>query len=109
MKRVVKKLAPSAEQTVIDPYLPKSGNIGYRVSHYELALEYKVAIDRLSGSVTITAATLVELEEFTLDLSDTMTVTKVSVNGKRAAHFACRDGNCVLGCPRNCPPKRRCR
>ena len=90
MKRVVKKLAPGAEQTVIDPYLPKSGNVGYRVSHYELALEYKVSINRLSGSVTITAAALAELEEFTLDLSDAMTVTKVVVNGKRAAHFSCR-------------------
>ena len=56
MKRVVKKLAPSAEQTVIDPYLPKSGNLGYRVSRYELALEYKVAINRLSGSATIAFA-----------------------------------------------------
>ena len=53
VKRVAKKLAPSAEQTVIDPYLPKSGNLGYRVSRYELALEYKVAINRLSGSATI--------------------------------------------------------
>ena len=57
MKRVAKKLAPSAEQTVIDPYLPKSGNLGYRVSRYELALEYKVAINRLSGSATIALAT----------------------------------------------------
>ena len=61
VKRVVKKLAPNAEQTVIDPYLPKSGNLGYRVSRYELALEYKVAINRLSGSATIAAVTLTEL------------------------------------------------
>ncbi|HEY1840128.1 MAG TPA: M1 family metallopeptidase [Mycobacterium sp.] len=90
MKRVAKKLAGSAEQTVIDAYLPTNGNLGYRVSRYELALEYKVAINRLSGSVTITAATLTELAEFTLDLSDALTVTKVSVNGSRPAHFACR-------------------
>ena len=44
-----------AEQPVIDPYLPKNGNFGYRVSRYELDLEYKVAINRLSGSATITA------------------------------------------------------
>ena len=90
VKRVVKKLAPNAEQTVIDPYLPKSGNLGYRVSRYELDLEYKVAINRLSGSATITAVTLTGLEEFTLDLSDAMTVAKVLVNGRRVAHFACR-------------------
>src|SRR6202453_433634 len=91
VKRVVKKLAPSAEQTVIDPYLPKSGNLGYRVSRYELALEYKVAINRLSGSATIAAVTLTELEKFTLDLSDAMTVSKVLVNGRPVAHFACRE------------------
>jgi aminopeptidase N len=95
VKPTAKKPAPenasnSAEHTVIDPYLPTNGNLGYRVSRYELDLEYKVAINRLSGSVTITAATLTELEEFTLDLSEAMTVSKVSVNGKRAAHFACR-------------------
>ena len=92
MKRAAKNPAPRQPSTVIDPYLPKSGNLGYRVSRYELALEYKVSINRLSGSATITAATLAELEEFTLDLSDALTVSKVLVNGKRAAHFACRMG-----------------
>jgi aminopeptidase N len=90
VKRAAKKSAPSQASTVIDPYLPKTGNLGYRVSRYELALEYKVSINRLSGSATITAAALAELEEFTLDLSDALTVSKVLVNGKRAAHFACR-------------------
>jgi aminopeptidase N len=86
-----KKAARRAEPPVIDPYLPKNGNSGYRVSRYELDLEYKVAINRLSGSATITAVTLTELQELTLDLSDALTVSKVSVNGKRPAHFACRD------------------
>ena len=96
MKPAAKNAAPKrasdrAEPTVIDPYLPKNGNAGYRVSRYELDLEYKVAINRLSGSATITAVTLIELQELTLDLSDALTVSKVSVNGKRAAHFACHD------------------
>jgi aminopeptidase N len=72
---------------VIDPYLPHNGNFGYRVSRYELDLEYKVAINRLAGSVTITAATLAELRTFTLDLSDALTVSKVSVNGRRPAAY----------------------
>jgi aminopeptidase N len=92
VKRAAKNPAPGQASTVIDPYLPKSGNLGYRVSRYELALEYKVSINRLSGSATITAATLADLEEFTLDLADALTVSKVTVNGKRAAHFACRMG-----------------
>jgi aminopeptidase N len=90
-KAAPKKASDGAEPTVIDPYLPKNGNFGYRVSRYELDLEYKVAINRLSGSATITAVTLTELQELTLDLSEALTVSKVSVNGKRAAHFACHD------------------
>ena len=78
-KRVAKKSGPP----VIDPYLPATGNFGYRVSRYELDLEYKVAINRLAGSATITAATLAELKSFTLDLSAALTVSKVTVNGKR--------------------------
>ena len=78
-RRVAKKGAPP----VIDPYLPSTGNFGYRLSRYELELEYKVAINRLSGSATITAMTLAELKTFTLDLSDALAVSKVTVNGRR--------------------------
>ena len=85
-----KKSPPNA--TTIDEYLPKNGDPGYQVSRYELDLEYKAAINRLSGSATITAMTLTELEQLTLDLSNALTVSKVSVNGKRAAHFSCRGG-----------------
>lgn len=82
-----KKAAKKATAPVIDPYLPANGNFGYRVSRYELDLEYKVAINRLSGSATITAVTLAGLRTFTLDLSDALSVTKVAVNGKRPAQF----------------------
>ncbi|WP_204079099.1 M1 family metallopeptidase [Mycobacterium riyadhense] len=86
------KTSPKTVTQVIDPYLPKNGNFGYRVSRYELDLEYKVASNRLSGSATITAVTLTELQQFTLDLSTALTVSKVSVNGKRAAQFSSRGG-----------------
>lgn len=92
MRFPVTKNSKSDSAAVIDPYLPNNGNFGYRVSRYELELEYKVAINRLSGSATITAVTVSDLAEFTLDLSDAMAVRKVSVNGKRAAHFACHGG-----------------
>ena len=92
MKRPVKKAAKkSGSAPVIDPYLPDNGNFGYRVSRYELDLEYKVAINRLSGTATITAATLASLKTFTLDLADALSVSKVTVNGRRPAHF--RTGN----------------
>ncbi len=72
---------------VIDPYLPTNGNFGYRVSRYDLELEYKVAINRLAGSATITAVTLANLKTFTLDLSAALSVSKVTVNGRRPAAF----------------------
>jgi aminopeptidase N len=72
---------------VIDPYLPSNGNFGYRVSRYDLDLEYKVAINRLSGSATITAVTLAALRTFTLDLSNALAVSKVTVNGRRPTAF----------------------
>lgn len=80
------------KDAVIDEYLPKNGNPGYQVSRYELDLDYRVSINRLSGAATITAVTLSELQQFTLDLSPALTVSKVSVNGKRAAQFSCRGG-----------------
>jgi aminopeptidase N len=87
-KKATKRAAPP----VIDPYLPENGNFGYRVSRYELDLEYKVAINRLSGTATITAVTLASLRTFTLDLSDALSVTKVSVNGRRPAQFRSSNG-----------------
>ena len=93
---------------MIDEYLPKNGNSGYRVSRYELDLEYKVAINRLSGSATITAVTLTELQQLTLDLSDALTVSKVSVNGKRADPILLlAAANCASGWHRSCRPGRR--
>ena len=86
LKKAAKKVP------VIDPYLPDNGNFGYRVSRYELDLEYKVAINRLAGSATITAVTHAELQTFTLDLSNALTVTKVAVNGRRPAAFSCSSG-----------------
>ena len=77
---------------VIDPYLPDSGNFGYRVSRYELDLEYKVASNRLCGSATITAVTLASLQTFTLDLADALAVSKVTVNGRRPGHFSTSAG-----------------
>ncbi len=87
-----KRVAKQSGQPVIDPYLPTTGNFGYRVSRYELELEYKVAINRLAGSATITAITLAELKTFTLDLSGALAVSKVTVNGKRPAQFRTATG-----------------
>lgn len=87
-----RRTAKKGTAPVIDPYLPGVGNFGYRVSRYELDLDYKVASNRLAGCATVTAVTLAELKAFTLDLSGALTVSKVTVNGGRPAHFRTADG-----------------
>lgn len=99
MTRSKKKSTP-----VIDPYLPSSGNFGYRVSRYELDVEYKVAINRLTGTATITAVTLAALRTFTLDLADTLSVTKVSVNGARPQQFRTSGGKLHIALRDALPP-----
>ena len=85
MKKTDRK---AGQPPVIDPYIPGSGNFGYRVSRYELDIDYKVASNRLSGTAAITAVTLASLRTFTLDISDALSVSKVTVNGRRPANFA---------------------
>jgi aminopeptidase N len=89
---------------VIDPYLPANGNFGYRTSRYDLDLQYKVAINRLGGSATITAVTLAALRGFTLDLSDALSVSKVMVNGHRPASFRTSRGKLHVTLGATLPP-----
>lgn len=94
MTRSNKKVRKGASTShpVIDPYLPSNGNFGYRVSRYELALEYKVESNRLTGIAAVTAVTLAQLKTFSLDLADTLSVSKVEVNGQRPAKYRYAQG-----------------
>ena len=92
MKRTKSAIRKSAGPPVIDPYLPHNGNFGYRVSRYELDLEYKVASNRLAGTATITAVTLASLKTFGLDFADNLTVSKVADNGHRPTRYAAAGG-----------------
>ena len=87
----------------LDPYLPGSGNPGYRVSRYELDIEYKVNSNRLSGTATITAVTLTALRGFTLDLADALSVAKVWVNGRPAARFTTSSAKLRITLPAELP------
>ncbi|GED96597.1 putative peptidase M1, membrane alanine aminopeptidase [Gordonia crocea] len=71
---------------IIDDYLPENGNTGYRVSRYDLDLQYKVTTNRLAGTAIITATAKAHLARLQLDLAPTMSVTQVLVNGARARH-----------------------
>ncbi|MGA9869964.1 MAG: M1 family metallopeptidase [Rhodococcus sp. (in: high G+C Gram-positive bacteria)] len=77
-----------AGDSPIDEYLPENGNRGYRVSRYELDLEYKVDSNRLAGKAHITAVTTATIAKFSLDLGPALRVSKVSVNGSRSVKFS---------------------
>ena len=73
-----------------DSYLPQHGNGGYRVTHYDLALDYKVGPNRLTGRAVLTAVADASLPRFALDLG-TFKVARVLVDG-RSATFTHRGG-----------------
>ncbi len=91
----------------IDPYLPTNGNLGYRVSRYDLDLEYKVASNRLSGTATLTATAVAHVGRFTVDLAHHLSVAKVSVNGHRPTRFSHRSGSCRSRRRTRCRPVPR--
>jgi aminopeptidase N len=66
-----------------DPYLPTHGNGGYRVEHYELDIDYKLAANRLTGRAVLTAVADAPLSRFSLDLT-AFRVPRVLVDGKPA-------------------------
>ncbi|WP_067814815.1 M1 family metallopeptidase [Nocardia inohanensis] len=82
--------------TPIDDYLPQNGNRGYRVSRYDLELVYKVAANRLAARAEITAVTTEVRDRFALDLSQSLAVSKVFVNGVKAARFTHQRGKLTV-------------
>jgi aminopeptidase N len=72
-----------------DPYVPHSGNGGYRVRHYALDLEYRVAANHLTGRAAIDLVTVQALSRLSFDLAG-LAVSKVSIDGQRAKKFATR-------------------
>ncbi|GAB2695696.1 M1 family metallopeptidase [Nocardia thraciensis] len=87
----------------IDEYLPQNGNRGYRVSRYELELVYKVASNRLAGKASITAVTTAVRPRFALDLSPSLGVAKVFVNGSKAAKYSHQHGKLTVTPARKIP------
>jgi aminopeptidase len=74
-----------------DPYLPASGNGGYRVEHYDIDLTYRPSSNLLSGRAIVTATATQQLQRFTLDLA-AMKVAKVLVDGRSVKKFSARGG-----------------
>jgi len=68
-----------------DSYLPQHGNGGYRVTHYDLELDYKPGPGRLAGRARLSAQARADLAGFSLDLHG-LRVERVLVNGKAARY-----------------------
>jgi aminopeptidase N len=73
-------------QLIPDSYTPDSGNRGYVATSYDLTLDYRVASNRLAGDASISLVMQTTSTTVVLDLRG-LTVSKVSVNGVRAAKF----------------------
>lgn len=77
--------------SAVDPYLPESGNNGYRITRYELTLNYRVSTNRLEATALITAVATEATNRYALDLATSLKVSKIRVNGA-AAHFTHKGG-----------------
>ncbi|WP_158889142.1 M1 family metallopeptidase [Amycolatopsis anabasis] len=74
--------APGAD-TSGDSYLPAHGNGGYRVTHYDLDLDYRIGPNRLSGHAVISAVATQALSRLSLDLAG-FKIGRVLVDGQPA-------------------------
>jgi aminopeptidase N len=86
--------APDGE---VDEYLPEHGDVTFGVRHYELALDYRVDGNRLTGRADVTAVAHERLARLTLDLHH-LHVSKLTVDG-RQARYSHRHGRLVVQLP----------
>ncbi|MBB3037797.1 M1 family metallopeptidase [Hoyosella altamirensis] len=100
---LARNAAASNPTSVVDTYLPASGNTGYRVSRYDLDLNYRVSTNRLEATTTITAVSTEGLARYSLDLASSLRVSKVRVNGAVPGKFSHKDGKLRIT-PRNPVP-----
>jgi aminopeptidase N len=78
-----------------DPYTPRNGSTSYRVQHYDLTLDYKLASNRLTGRAVLALTAIRALTHLELDLAGLRT-TKVTSDTVRIKSFKERAGKLVL-------------
>jgi aminopeptidase N len=86
-------------------YFPRHGSDGYRVEHYDLALNHRVGPNRLTGDATVTAVASRPLKRVSLDLG-AFRVAGVRVDG-RAAKYSHRAGKLEVTPGRTIPAGER--
>lgn len=78
-----------------DPYVPRQGNGGFDVRHYDLAVRFDPSTDQLQGRVVVRARSTQALSRFDLDLRK-LVVDSVTVAGRAAARVARTPGEIVI-------------
>jgi aminopeptidase len=78
-----------------DPYVPHRGDDGYRVTRYELDLDYRPGTNALTGRAQLTLEPRAPLTALTLDLVG-LGVDDVRVDGRRPVRYRHRDGRLVV-------------
>lgn len=81
--------------TAGDPYVPASGNGGYRTVSYDLDLRYRVATNRLDAETVITAVAVHRLSKLSLDFTR-LKIARVRVNGLKIKSFGHTAGKLTI-------------
>lgn len=100
--RVAQPIA-AARRDPVDPYLPGQGNHGYRVSRYELDLNYKMSSNNLSGTAKISLVTTENMKQLSFDLSPHLQVSKVTMSGASLARHRHSNGKLKLNAAETIP------
>ena len=75
--------------------MPGHGTNAYRVTRYELDLDYRVSSNRLAGHAVLHAVTQLPTSAIVLDLAG-LRATKIQLNGRRVRRFTQRAEQLVV-------------
>jgi aminopeptidase N len=78
-----------------DPYLPGHGTNAYRVTRYELELDYKLSSNRLNGRAVLHAVAQRPTSAIVLDLTG-LRATKIRLSGRKVRKFSQRAEQLVV-------------
>jgi aminopeptidase N len=83
------------EASAPDPYMPGHGTNAYRVTRYELDLDYKLRSNRLTGRAVLHAVTQLPTAAIVLDLTG-LRATKVQLSGRKVRKFSQRGEQLIV-------------
>ncbi|WP_427132809.1 M1 family metallopeptidase [Pseudarthrobacter sp. S9] len=78
-----------------DPYMPGHGTNAYRVTRYELELDYRLSTNRLNGRAVVHAVARRPTAAIVLDLTG-LRATKIQLSGRKVRKFSQRAEQLVV-------------